>query len=102
MSPRFERYAARARFLRSSRKYRSNRSAEGIVEHIFPRQNRRASEEFRWFYEARRSLLIWGWRQRSWRGAPVLTGVDLLNRSLTGHYLHEALGMVALTSKGLA
>jgi uncharacterized membrane protein len=74
------------------------------VEHILPRQNRHASEELRWLYGlGGAALLIWGWKQRSWRGTLLSSvGVDLLNWSLTGHYLHEALGMVALTSKGLA
>jgi uncharacterized membrane protein len=48
------------------------------------------------------ALLIWGWRRRSALGALVSSvGLDLLNWSCTGHYLHETLGVTGLTSKGL-
>jgi uncharacterized membrane protein len=48
------------------------------------------------------ALLIWGWRRGSWLGGLLSSvGVDLLNWSCTGHYLHEALGFTALTRKGM-
>jgi len=38
----------------------------------------------------------------SWLGVALSSaGVDLLNWSCTGHYLHETLGFTGLTSKGL-
>jgi uncharacterized membrane protein len=72
------------------------------VEHVLPRQNRRAPEELRWLFGlSGAALLIWGWKRRSWLGMLLSSaGVDLLNWSCTGHYLHEALGVTSLTSKG--
>jgi len=74
------------------------------VEHILPRQDRRASEEVRWACGlGGAALLVWGVKQRSWLGFLLSSaGADLLNRSITGHYLHETLGIVGLTRKGLA
>lgn len=73
------------------------------MERILPRQNRRAPEELRWIYGlGGAALLIWGLKRRSWLGAALTSvGVDLLNWSCTGHYLHEAVGVVSLTRKGL-
>jgi uncharacterized membrane protein len=73
------------------------------VEHILPRQNRHAPDELRWLFGlGGAALLIWGWRRRSWQGVALSSaGVDLLNWSCTGHYLHETLGFPGLTSKGL-
>lgn len=73
------------------------------MERILPRQNRRTPDELRWIFGlGGAALLIWGWRRRSWLGVALSSaGVDLLNWSCTGHYLHEALGVTGLTSKGL-
>ena len=73
------------------------------MEHILPRQNRHASDELRWVFGlGGAALLIWGWKRRSWLGVLLSSaGADLLNWSCTGHYLHETLGVTALTSKGL-
>jgi uncharacterized membrane protein len=73
------------------------------VEHVMPRRNRRASEEARWIYGVGgAALLIWGVKRRSVIGAVISSvGADLLNWSFTGHYLHEALGLTSLASKGL-
>jgi uncharacterized membrane protein len=72
------------------------------VERILPRQNRRASDELRWLYGVGgAALLLWGFKRRSVAGTLVSSiGLDLLNWSFTGHYLHEVLGLTALTSKG--
>lgn len=72
------------------------------MEHIFPRRNRRDAEEVRWAYGLGGAiLLMWGLKQRSWlRLLLSSAGAELLNRSLTGHYLHETLGIVGLTRKG--
>jgi uncharacterized membrane protein len=74
------------------------------VEQILPRQDRRESEEVRWaFGLGGVALLLWGVKHRSWLGLLLSSaGADLLNRSLTGHYLHETLGVVGLTRKGVA
>lgn len=74
------------------------------MEHILPRQDRRESEEVRWaFGLGGAALLVWGLRRRSWLGLLLSSaGAELLNRSLTGHYLHETLGIVGLTRKGVA
>jgi uncharacterized membrane protein len=76
---------------------------EETVEHILPRQNRNVPDEVRWLYGlGGAALLIWGWKRRSWLGILLSSaGADLLNWSCTGHYLHETLGITALTSKGL-
>lgn len=73
------------------------------MERILPRQDSRASDEVRWIYGlGGAALLLWGWRRRSALGVLVSSaGLDLLNWSCTGHYLHEALGVTGLTSKGL-
>lgn len=74
------------------------------MEHILPRQDRRESEEARWAFGLSGAvLLMWGLKQRSWLGLLFSSaGAELLNRSLTGHYLHETLGIVGLTRKGVA
>lgn len=74
------------------------------MEHILPRQNRRESDEVRWACGlGGAALLVWGLKQRSWLGLLLSTaGAELLNRSFTGHYLHETLGIVGLTRKGVA
>ena len=73
------------------------------MEHILPRQDKRTPDEVRWIVGlSGAALLIWGWKRRSWLGALLSSaGVDLLNWSCTGHYLHETLGVTALTSRGL-
>jgi uncharacterized membrane protein len=73
------------------------------VERILPRQDKRTPDELRWIIGlGGAALLIWGWKRRSWLGVLLSsTGVDLLNWSCTGHYLHETLGVTALTHKGL-
>ncbi len=74
------------------------------MEQILPRQDRRESEEVRWAFGLGGAvLLMWGLKQRSWLGLLLSSaGADLLNRGLTGHYLHETLGIVGLTRKGVA
>lgn len=73
------------------------------MEHILPRHDRHASDEMRWIYGlGGAALVFWGLRRRSVAGAMVSSiGLDLLNWSFTGHYLHEALGVTGLASKGL-
>ena len=73
------------------------------MERILPRENKRTPDEVRWIIGlSGAALLIWGWKRRSWLGVLLSSaGVDLLNWSCTGHYLHETLGVTALTSKGL-
>lgn len=73
------------------------------MERILPRQNKHRSDEARWIIGlSGAALIIWGWKRRSWLGFLLSSaGVDLLNWSCTGHYLHETLGVTALTSKGL-
>jgi len=73
------------------------------VERILPRRDTHASDELRWLYGlGGAALVIWGWRRRSWLGAVLSSaGLDLLNWSCTGHYLHETLGVTSLTRKGL-
>jgi uncharacterized membrane protein len=75
---------------------------EAIVEHILPRQNRRAFNELRWIYGlGGAALLIWGSKRRSLLGLALSSvGADLLGWSFTGHYLHETLGVTKLSSKG--
>lgn len=73
------------------------------MEHILPRQNKRASSELRWIYGlGGAALLIWGSKRRSLLGLALSSvGADLLGWSFTGHYLHETLGVTQLTSKGV-
>ena len=72
------------------------------MERILPRQNRRTPEELRWLHGiGGAALLIWGLKRRSWLGMLISSaGVDLLNWSFTGHYLHETLGVTAFSARG--
>jgi uncharacterized membrane protein len=73
------------------------------VERILPRQNRRTPAELRWLYGiGGAALIFWGLKRRSWVGVLMSSaGADLLNWSCTGHYLHETLGVTALTRRGM-
>ncbi len=73
------------------------------MERILPRKDKHASDEMRWVYGVGgAALLLWGLRRRSVAGTVVSSvGLDLLNWSFTGHYLHEVLGLTGLTAKGL-
>jgi uncharacterized membrane protein len=73
------------------------------VERILPRQDRRTRDELRWLYGiGGTALMLWGLKRRSWVGVLMSSaGADLLNWSCTGHYLHETLGVTALTRRGM-
>jgi len=73
------------------------------VEHILPRQDNHTSDEVRWLCGVGgAALMLLGFTSRSWRRALLTSaGADLLTRSYSGHYLHEWLGIVGLTRKGL-
>ncbi len=72
------------------------------MEHIFPRTDRRLSQESRILLALSGSILVlYGIKRRSWAGGLFsLAGANLLVRGLTGHSLLEALGVTSLTSTG--
>lgn len=72
------------------------------MEHIFPRVDRRKSQQSRMLLGlSGGALLLYGMRRRSLLGGLFsVAGVDLLTRGLTGHNLLEFLGVTSLTSKG--
>ena len=71
------------------------------MEHILPRKNVHASEQSRWLYGiGGGALLLLGLRRRSLLGTALsLVGADMINWGVTGHFLHEALGLTRLTPK---
>jgi uncharacterized membrane protein len=73
------------------------------MEHIFPRIDRRQSQESRILLALSGSaLLLYGMRRRSFGGGLFsLAGANLLVRGLIGHSLLEALGVTSFTSKGI-
>jgi uncharacterized membrane protein len=72
------------------------------MDHVLPRVDQRMRKGDRWFLSlAGSALLLYGVRRRSFLGGILsLAGADLTLCGLTGHHLHEALGMTSLTAKG--
>jgi len=67
------------------------------MEQILPRTNRRESQSSRmWSGVTGSMLLVYGMKRGSLLGRLVsLAGADLLTHSITGHHIHETLGLTS-------
>ena len=65
------------------------------MEHVLPRRDAYSTDDPRLIYGiAGAALLLLGLRRRSWLNtALAVLGADLVSCALTGHHLHQALGM---------
>lgn len=72
------------------------------MEHVLPRRNRKMSSQERLLYGlAGGALMAFGIRKRSLLGGSMaLAGVDLLTKGVSGHHLHEALGLAEPRTNG--